>query len=52
VVLEAAHVTTRYASDAGVGLVVLGLADGRPFCGFGGAIDDELGEAVCNVLGG
>jgi len=48
-VLEATHVTARYASDTGVGLVVLGLANGCPFCSLGGAIDDELGETICNT---
>jgi len=44
--LEAAHVGTVDISDAKVSLVVLGLANGLPFFGFGLAIDDELGEAV------
>jgi hypothetical protein len=46
-VLEAAHVRRGYRCHAGVGLVVFGLADGCPFFGFGRAVDDEFGEAVC-----
>jgi hypothetical protein len=39
-VLETAHVRTGDGCYAGVCLVVLGLADGGPFCGLGGAVDD------------
>lgn len=45
-ILKAAHVGAGHTSDTGVGLVVLGLTNGGPFCGFGRAVDDELGEAV------
>jgi hypothetical protein len=45
-VLEAAHVWGGDGCYAGVGLVVFGLADGEPFGGFVGAVDDEFGEAV------
>ena len=45
-VLEAAHVRGCHGCDAAVGLVVFGLADGDPFCGFGDAVDDEFGEAI------
>jgi hypothetical protein len=45
-VLKAAHIGRCYGCDAGVGLVVFGLADGDPFFGFWVAVDDELGETI------
>jgi hypothetical protein len=45
-ILETAHIRGGDGCYAGVRLEVLGLANGRPFCGFGSAVDNELGEAV------
>jgi hypothetical protein len=48
--LEAPHVLRVDVGHAMVSLVVLGLSDGGPFLGFGDAVDNDSGEAVCGVV--